>query len=322
MKNLSDVEWTQNLNQKTYAAQSTYYGMYSSWHGGVTMNPHLMMVPVDDHLVHRGDGVFEAFKIIEGKAYLWREHFARLCNSADAIGIKLPMTEGELFEVICQTFSLCSEKHSINSSIVRLYISRGPGTFSPNPYDSIGSQVYMIMTELKSPKASLYDHGASAGLSKIEPKSSSWARLKTCNYLPNVLMKKESVDRGLDFTIGIDSSGTLTEGSTENFMIVDEIGRLLKPKDSGILKGTMMTRAIDLVQQNIQGLVFAEVDITLEMLLRSQELMMVGTTLDVLPVTSFDGKTIGTGRPGPIAQKIYQLLKQDQQIGPCLSVLS
>src|SRR5690606_25817987 len=91
--------------------------------------------------------------------------------------------------------------------------------------------------------------GARVGKSQVPPKEPWLAKVKTCNYLPNVMMKKESVDRSLDFTVGVDAQGFLTEGSTENIVIVDQGNNLVRPELRQILKGTTMMRTFELAQE-------------------------------------------------------------------------
>src|SRR5438445_8397046 len=88
---LSPEQVQKKLLERSYPAQETYYAMYSTWWGGVIENPSMMLVPIDDHIVHRGDGVFEAIKMVDGKVFLLDEHLQRLAFSAELISLPLPM---------------------------------------------------------------------------------------------------------------------------------------------------------------------------------------------------------------------------------------
>ncbi|KHD90075.1 MAG: peptidase [Bdellovibrio sp. ArHS] len=312
---LSPSEIQAKLQERSYAAQKTYLAMYSTWLGGITTEPALMMVPIDDHLVHRGDGVFEAIKVVDGKAFLMQEHLERLELSAAKIGLQLPMPLDEMREVIFQTVQVAATKNAV----LRLYISRGPGGFTTNPYECVSSQMYLVVTAYTPYPDERYINGVRAGRSQIPPKDPWFATIKTCNYLQNVLMKKESVDRKLDFTIGVDSQGYLTESSTENIVMIDKNRTLVRPRLRQILKGTTMMRTFELAQ----GLLSAgaltgiqEKDLTEMDLYEAQEVMMIGTTLDVLPVTEYEGKKIGTGKQGPVSAQLLKLLRDDMKQGP------
>lgn len=312
---LSAEQIHERLQSRSYSAQKSYLAMYSTWWGGIVREAGLMMVPVDDHLVHRGDGVFEAIKVIGGKAFLLQQHLDRLVSSAEQISLPLPMSINEIREVILQTTALTKAQNAV----LRLYISRGPGGFTTNPYDSVASQLYLIVTSLTAYGDEKYRAGVRLGRSAIPPKEPWLATIKTCNYLPNVLMKKESVDRNIDFTMGVDSRGFITEGSTENIVLVDREGNLVRPKLHQILRGTTMMRSFELAENLlIENLICSiqERNLTEQDILSAQEVMMIGTTLDVLPVVEYEGQCIGAGVQGPVAEKLLQLLRDDMKQGP------
>lgn len=285
--------------------------MYSSWYGGILKDPSLMMIPIDDHMVHRGDGVFEALKYIHGKVYLLDEHLDRMESSSKQIGMEWPVSRVQMKEIIHETLKAAQA----DLALIRLFISRGPGGFTANPYDAVGPQVYCVVTECKPFSEAKYQEGVRVGRSAIIPKDPFFATIKSCNYLPNVLMKKEAVDRKLDFTIGFDSAGFMTEGSTENIVLVNSQNELVRPTLKQILKGTTMMRALhlaqDLVQQgHLKGVL--EKSLNEKDLLSAKEVMMIGTTLDVLPVTYFEGQKVGDGQVGFVAKTLRRYLLKDQ----------
>ncbi len=292
-----------------HSAQNSYLAFYSSVLGGITKDPALMSIPIDDHMVHRGDGVFEALKCKDGRIYLWQAHSDRLRNSCKGLGLIYPEN---LLEVVTATVKASEEKNCI----IRIFVSRGPGQFSTNPYDSIGAQLYVVVTKLTHPSAEKYAQGVSLGRSGTPPKESWLAQLKTCNYLPNVMMKKEAIDRKIDFTIGIDPKGFITEGSTENIIVLTQNNLLVRPHFDFILKGTTMGKVLSLAEALIpKGLIqkIGEKNMSEADLVSAKEVMMVGTTLDVLPATQYEGKPIGNGQVGPVAKALLELLIEDQK---------
>lgn len=302
---LDETQIYENLNQKENRFFPEYYAFYSSWFGGIVKNPHLMLVPIDDHLVHRGDGVFEGMKAIGQKIYLFDEHLHRLSLSANAISLKLPYKLEEIKHIIQETVRVANQPETS----IRVYLSRGPGNFTANPYDSIGEQFYVAVVKLHTPSEEQYKKGAMIGISSVPGKDSWMAKVKSCNYLPNVMMKKEAVDRGIDFAIGIDERGFIAEGPTENIMIVDANGVLVYPVLDYILKGTTMIRACELAQKN--GIKVESRPISRDELKSAREVMMCGTSLDVIAVTQFEDHKIGEGKPGPIAKKLRELVLRD-----------
>lgn len=286
-----------------------YYAFYSSWLGGIIKNPQLMVLPLDDHIVHRGDGIFEGIKAVNRSVYLMKEHLERLADSAEKISLNLSFDMNHVKNRILETLKVANQ----NNAMIRIFISRGPGNFSVNPYDSIEPQLYIIVTSLKYPAAEKYTQGVSVAKSEIPMKSSWLARVKSCNYLPNVLMKKEAVDRGFDFVIGIDPDGMITEGPTENIMIVDKHHKIIHPPFNHILKGTTMIRACELALQN--GMSTEIKSISFEDLKSAREVMITGTTLNVLPVVKFENDIIGNGKPGEMAKKLNELIVTDSEKG-------
>ncbi|WP_413578528.1 aminotransferase class IV [Bdellovibrio sp. HCB290] len=311
---LTPAQIQAKLAERKYPAQQTYLAMYSTWWGGIVTEPGLMTVPVDDHLVHRGDGVFEAIKVVNGRIFLFNEHMRRLEASAQQIGLKLPISVADVKNIIAEAMRAAK----VQDALLRLYLSRGPGGFTTNPYDSVGEQLYLVVTSLKLLPPEKYEQGVSIAKSAVPPKEPSMARIKSCNYLPNVLMKKESVDRGVDFTINLDSAGNFLEGSTENMVIVDQAGNLVRPPLHQILKGTTMMRAFELAESLVktgQLKAIQERNITESDIVSAKEVMMIGTTLDVLPVTSFEGMKIGSGTQGPVAKELNRLVREDIKNG-------
>lgn len=282
-----------------------YYACYSSWLGGITQTPQLMVLPIDDHMVHRGDGVFEALKAVDRSVYLIDEHLQRLFISAEQIGLNPPVTFNKLKAIIRQTLQVANR----DEALIRIFLSRGPGSFSVNPYDSIAPQLHVITTKLTPPVPEKYTRGIHIGSSSIPPKSPWLSQIKSCNYLPNVLMKKEAVDRHLDFVIAINDQGQITESATENIMLIDSSGTLVHPPLTEMLKGTTMTRACELAQ--IHNISVAVRPLALDEVYSAREIMITGTSLNVLPVVTYESQNIGDGKPGPIAKQLNQWMIQD-----------
>lgn len=306
---LAPQEFLEKLLSQMARTQAPYKACYLSFLGGFVVDPRLMVISLDDHMVHRGDGVFEAIKAVNGHPYLLNEHLDRLQKSADALYLKIPENRKNLEEIIQETL----EVSGLKEAILRVFVSRGSGSFSPNPYDCQKSELMVVVTEFKPPAVERYQKGARVGRSHVAPKPSPWAQIKSCNYLPNVMMKKEAVDRGLDFTVGFEEDGSLTESSTENMIILDAKGRLVRPHLDRILRGCTMMRVLDLAIEKKVVEVVEERKIFEDDVKAAKEVMVVGTTWDVLSVTEYEGHTIGKGQVGPISQKLLQILLDDQK---------
>ena len=288
-----------------------YFCMYSSWLDGIVQDSQWMFVPIDDHIVHRGDGVFEAIRYCYGKFYDLESHLRRLEKSRKAIGLECPKTNIEIEEILNQMIKLTST----DEAMVRLYLSRGPGGFTTNPYESIGPQLYIVLTEYTHPKNELYEKGAKACFIKEAIKPAPWHEIKSCNYLPNVMMKKYAVDHKIDFTVSISEDGKVAEGSTENFAIILN-NKFIAPPFDKTLEGTTLKKLVALAKRQSQELGLSEIcyaDIYKEDVFSADEIFFIGTTLEVLPVTEFEGKPVGNGQVGPYAKKLRQILQDNMK---------
>jgi branched-subunit amino acid aminotransferase/4-amino-4-deoxychorismate lyase len=290
--------------------QSNYYAMYSSAFGGIVTDPRVMLVPMDDHLVHRGDGVFETVKLVRSRIYMLREHIARLFASADRISLKAPGTADEIAGIIRETARASGQ----TDALIRILLSRGPGSLGVNPYDCPSPGLYVMVHKLLPSFMDAHPGGARVRSSAIPVKPGFFANAKTCNYLPNVLMKKEAVDAGVDFTISFDERGHVAEGATENIGVLTKRRELLVPKVDRILAGTTMLRVLDLAREKLLGPYLDLVDhaeLNRKHLHQAAEVFIFGTTPDVTAVVEFDGKPIGKGKPGPIFGMLGDLLRRD-----------
>jgi branched-subunit amino acid aminotransferase/4-amino-4-deoxychorismate lyase len=310
---LNDQSFLSALRRQVKGNRSRYRAFYSTFLEGLTTEPHHMVVPVDDHMVHRGDAVFEAIKFVRHGVYALDRHLDRLDVSRNNIGLSLPFSRDHLENAIFETI----RASGLETGIVRLYLARGPGGFTANPYEASGSQIYCAITELSSLQVEKYDVGVKVGVSKVQVKEGFLARTKTCNYLPNVLMKKESVDRALDFTVSRDEKGKIAESSTENFVIIDSKGCLVIPKFDRILKGVTMIRVAELARG--QGLKVLQKSFTKDDVRKAKGAMMLGTTIDVVPVQTFETKKWRDPLlKAPEIKQIMDAFQYDLKRGPLL----
>lgn len=310
---LSSEEWLVRLRQGRGQIPGAYRAMYSSWTRGIVTAPELMVVPLDDHMVHRGDGIFEAARVVDGAIFDLTAHLERLARSGQQIALELPHSLDEMKDICVATVRASGLRHAT----LRLFVGRGPGSFSPNPYECPAPQVYIVVTDFAAVTEESYRRGVRAMVSRVPQKHPFYAQIKSCNYLPNVLMKKESVDAGYDFSLGCDSSGYILEGATENLAMIDSKNRLLIPKFDYTLRGTTLLTLIRLIEKHQLGIRSIEfINLKVSDLQAATEIFMVGTTLEVLPVVEVEDSKIGTGQPGPHAIELRRLLQADMEENP------
>ncbi len=303
---LSRSEIFSFLEQLRQPYHAGYLAMYSSLYGGITREPALMLVPVDDHVVHRGDGVFETAKCVDGYVYQLGPHLERLAASAAAIDLKLPVDLDRLRRIVLATVRAGGDP----DCHVRVLVTRGPGGFTPNPFECPESQLYVVAYAAAPYDKELFERGVRVISSRIPVKPSFFANVKSCNYLPNVLMKKEAVERKAHYAISVDERGFLAEGAAENLALVSADGRLCFPQFERILHGITVSRVAALAEANGLGApMFA--DMRLEDAFAAREMLLLGTSFDALPVVELNGRPIADGRPGPVFRRVRELLLRD-----------
>jgi branched-chain amino acid aminotransferase len=182
----------------------------------------------------------------------------------------------------------------------------------------VGSQLYVVVTAQEPIDPRKYEKGVRLVTTSVPIKTNYFANMKNCNYLPNVLMKKEAVDRQADYAVSLDERGFLAEGSTENVGIVSKRGEFLVPRFSRILRGITVTRAMQLAGQlaGAELTSTSNADITPGQAYDAAEIMIFGTSVNILPVVEYDGRTIGAGRPGPIFKRLTNLMAEDAANNP------
>lgn len=292
-----------------------YLAMYSSIVGGIVTDPVLMTVPVDDHGFHRGDAVFETLKAVGGAVYNLEAHLDRLYGSAESIGLSPGPARDEVTGILLETLSVAGRP----DAHVRVLITRGPGSLSVDPYDCPAPGLYIVVQAAKTSFMDRCPGGASAGASTVAAKPGWQARIKSCNYLQNVMMKKEAVDRGLDFVFAFDENRNLAESATENVGIIDDARRLRVPAAESVLAGTTMLRILELARTLVADGALTEVlrgAIPESDVLAASEILIFGTTTDVTSVTRYGGEPVGAGTPGPVGAALQRLLLDDIRANP------
>lgn len=286
------------------------YAMYSSIWDGIVTDPRAMVVPADDHGVHRGDGVFETLVCRDGAVFALRPHLARLASSAEGIRLPLPWDADELARGVIEVIRAGGRRECL----VRILATRGPGGFGISPRECPSPALYIAAYAAPPPFMRAHPDGARAVTVREPIKAGRLATLKTCNYLPNVLMRMEAEAAGADFPLALDERGCVAEGATENFGVVDAEGRLAIPKPGRMLEGITMQRALTLAAALVhKGLLTGAGarDIPRDELTAAREVLVFGTTPEITAVVALDGVAVGGGRPGPVQQALARLFEED-----------
>jgi 4-amino-4-deoxychorismate lyase len=291
-----------------------YTAFYSSQLGGVVTDPALMVIPFDDHMVHRGHGIFDTASIVDGKIYDLDAHLDRFIRSAERSNLTLPASREQMREIVIQTTAVSGRR----DGAIRYWLSSGPGSLelSPAPGAEPGFFV-MIFAGLSYPDR-WYSEGLKVMTTTLPIKPPLYAITKSTNYLPNVLMQMEAKKAGVDNGVFLDASGNVGESSNMNAAFVTADGVFRHPKFDSILSGCTSLRLLELAPALVKQGVIAGVevcDIPVATARAAREMMLIGSSIKVASIVEWDGAKIGDGRPGPVAKALLALLEDDMRNG-------
>jgi 4-amino-4-deoxychorismate lyase len=298
------------LRESVHAKANNFYAMYSSVLGGIVTDPALMVLPLDDHMVHRGHAVFDTATLTHGMLYQLDPHLDRLILSASGARIALPFPREHLRQIILET---AAASHQRDAS-VRYWLSAGPGGYGLGPAECVGSSFYVIIFKQEAYPESYYRDGIKLITSQVPIKPPLFARIKSTNYLPNVLVLLEAKDRGADNGVFIDQRGMVAESSNMNVAFVTHDRVFRHPPFDAILSGITVQRVLDFAQRLVEAGVLSAVriaEISVGEGRDAAEMMLIGSSIKIAPVVQWDGKNIGDGKPGPIAKKLLEMWNQD-----------
>lgn len=277
--------------------------------GHICTDAALLLLPLDDHICHRGDGLFESISYRQGRLFSFDQHLARLKDGAAALGIPPPCPWDTLRRIILDVARASGSDHGD----MRVFLSRGPGGFGISPAECPQAGLYVVALRKKFAGQAFYEKGLTAFTSDIPPKQEYLARIKNTNYLPNVFMAMEAARKGMDIAVTFDEDGFMGEAATANVGLVDERGRLLCPELRRILPGTTMLAALELAARRHPGpMTVIEAPIAKEQISTASEMLLFTSSTLCVGVTHFDGKPVGCGehlgRPGPVARWLKDAL--------------
>ncbi len=289
-----------------------YSAFYSSQLKGVVTDPALMVIPFDDHIVHRGHGIFDTAAIVAGKIYDLEAHLDRFLLSAERSKLRLPGSRGEMSDIIVQTAAASGRR----DGSIRYWLSSGPGSLELTPARGAEPGFFvMIFAGLSYPER-WYTEGLRVMTTTYPIKAPLYAITKATNYLPNVLMQMEAKEKGFDNGVFIDEDGNVGESSNMNVAFVTKDGVLVHPKFDHILSGCTSLRLLELARahQDRARVTGVEVrDISVAEARASREMLQLGSSIKIAPVVQWDDHVIGDGKPGPVSRALLQLLDEDMR---------
>ncbi|EEF39127.1 D-amino-acid transaminase, chloroplastic isoform X2 [Ricinus communis] len=308
----SSSELLERLHEKWSAVKKQPYpAMFSSVYGGIILDPAMMVIPIDDHMVHRGHGVFDTSIIFDGYLYELDVHLDRFLRSASKARITSPFPRSTLRSILLQMTAASKCK----KGTLRFWLSAGPGDFLLSPAKCPTSAFYAVVID---DDFCQHKEGVKVITSTIPIKSPLFATMKNVNYLPNVLAIMEAEDKGAFASIWVDDEGYIAEGPNVNVAFINHDKELILPSFDKILSGCTALRLLQLAPKLIaQGRLkcIKTSNLTVEEAKGAAEIMYVGSTLPLLPIIMWDEQPIGDSKVGELTMALSDLLWDDMVAG-------
>ncbi|MBN2473814.1 MAG: branched-chain-amino-acid transaminase [Pirellulales bacterium] len=259
-------------------------------------------VSVYDHGLLYGDGVFEGIRSYGGKVFRLKEHLDRLWYSAKAILLEIPISKAEMAKAIEDTLAV----NGITDGYIRAVVTRGCGTLGLDPNKCSDPQVIIITDRIELYPPELYKQGLeiiTVSTVRNHPAALS-PRIKSLNYLNNILAKIEGLQAGCIEALMLNCRGEVAECTGDNLFLVREGRVLTPPTEAGILEGITRDAVIALLRK--QGTVVEETPLTKHDVYVADECFLTGTAAEVVPVVKVDSRPIGRGIPGPLTRDLIE----------------
>lgn len=257
-------------------------------------------VSVFDHGLLYGDGVFEGIRVYAGKVFKLQEHLDRLYDCAHAVLLDIPMPKAEFGKVIEEATRRFGEQEAY----IRPIVTRGNGDLGIDPRNCGRPTMIVIVDGIKIWPAERYEQGLSvitAG-TPIPHREALSPRVKSLNYLCHAMAKLEANVAGADEALMMDSSGHVAEGTGQNIFVVK--GKVLRtpPLHAGILAG--VTRGVVMELAAAAGLRVMEDMLNRFDIYTADEAFLTGSASEIAPIRSYDGRSIGSGKAGPVTRDL------------------
>ncbi|MEK7475807.1 MAG: branched-chain-amino-acid transaminase [Candidatus Coatesbacteria bacterium] len=276
------------------------------WLDGKLVEKEQAVVSVFDHGLLYGDGVFEGIRAYNGRVFRLDEHLDRLCDSARAIMLKMPLDQAGIKQAVLDTL----RANGLKDAYIRLVVTRGTGDLGLDPRKCPKATMFVIADRISLYPEEAYTKGltvATVSTRRNLPVALD-PRIKSLNYLNNILAKIEANNYGVPEAIMLNAEGYVAECTGDNLFIVRG-GRLLTPPTAtGALEG--ITRATVLELARGLNIPSSEENFNQYEIYTAEECFLTGTAAELIPVVTVDTRPIGTGKPGPVTLKLIDAFRE------------
>jgi branched-chain amino acid aminotransferase len=269
------------------------------WINGALVTRSEAKISVYDHGFLYGDGVFEGIRFFNRKPFLSNEHLIRLRKSAQALALKLPYDNQTIADAIEQVINSSAN----DSGYLRLVVTRGEGALGIDPTSCKKPSLIIMADQLDMVSQQIRKQGAQLIIASIRrlPSDGLDPRIKSLNYLNQILARMEAIRAGVDEAVLLNQAGRVAEGTTDNIFIVTDRKLLTPPVTEGALDGITRNLVIQLAQKS--GMLVAEAPLTAYDLYNADECFITGTGAELIPVCKIDGRSV-KACPGPIFEEL------------------
>jgi len=253
-------------------------------------------ISVYDHGLLYGDGVFEGIRVYSGVVFRLSQHVDRLYESASAIRLEISMSREAMCEAVNDTVAV----NNIDDGYVRLVVTRGAGSLGLDVRKTSDPQIIVIADTITLYPSEFYENGLSI-ITAATIRNHSAAlnpRIKSLNYLNNILAKIEATDAGCQEALMLNHKGEVAECTGDNIFIVKDGVLKTPPCDADILEGITRNAVMELAGK--AGHTVSEVTLVRDDIFAADECFLTGTAAEVVPGVELDGRVIGNGKPGPM----------------------
>jgi branched-chain amino acid aminotransferase len=271
------------------------------WGGNELVDVQDAKISVFDHGLLYGDGVFEGIRIYGGKIFKEAEHIKRIFESAKAIRLEIPMSPARISSAMHQTM----EANGIEGDgYIRLVVTRGVGLLGISIKHTAQPTLFVIADKIALYPPEVYERGLHcivASLARNHANTTS-PRVKSLNYLNNIMAKAEAHDAGADEAIMMTLEGHVCECTGDNIFLVRNGEIFTPPTSEGILEG--ITRDVVMELARKRGIPVHEKILVRHDLYIADEVFGSGTAAEIVPITEIENRPVGDGKPGPVTRKL------------------